>query len=57
MASLKVQIAQIYANFEEELIDEATQELDNILLPLRRLHFGLPQSQIQVEDFASDKLV
>jgi len=54
---LEVQITQIFASFEEELIDEANHEVDYILLPLRRLHFGLPHSQMEVENFTSDKLV
>ena len=52
-----VLIDHIYAGFEEELIGEAAEEVNYILLPLRRLHLGLPQSQKRVEDFFSDKFV
>ena len=52
-----MRIGQIYADFEEELIREATEEVNYILLPLRRLHLGLPRSQERVEDFLSDKFV
>ena len=50
-------VDHIYSSYMEELINEATQEVDNILLPLRRLHFGLPHSQEQVENFVFNKLV
>ena len=54
---MMVHIGHIYASFEEELVNEATQEVNYILLPLRRLHLGLPQSQKRVERLTSDKLV
>ena len=54
-ASLMDQIDDIYSIFEKELIDEAIQEVDNILLPLRRLDFGLPQSQQYVVNFTDHK--
>lgn len=52
-----VQIDEIYSRFEKELIDEAKQEVDDILLPLRRLNLGLPQSQQHVVNFTSGKYV
>ena len=46
----------MYGHFEEEVINEATREVNHILLPMRRLHLGLPHSQEQAEDFANMKL-
>ena len=52
VASLVGQVNDVYSSFEEEVINETIQEVNDMLLPLRRLHLGLPQSQEQVEEFS-----
>ena len=57
ITSVKDQINRIYNDYVEELIGEATQQVNEILLPLRRLHLGLPESQENVAQFSSGRFV